>query len=227
MTSMEEAGDMIERALLGPGHRPYNLARDTPGVMQAQMRRTWHGFGAGVRMARALGIPARTARRWLREGLPERPHDREKARERLSRYYSDRRPPATLTAERRAELLAGGATLSAQFTQHTTPERTRTLGTEGWGQIRGDVVAQLARAHDQGARGPELVDVFLRAIGQKWYTRAVIPATDTDGNRIAAPYDRYGVEPDDDDYVDDSYADDGDDSYASTNWAWANVSIAA
>lgn len=199
MTTPEEAGRMIERALIGT---VYDSSRDTPERMIAQLRRSFPtSRGGASAAARALDVNPRTMRRWFREGLPRTARSREQAREQISHYYAGRRVDTSRAALRGAR----GFTLELKQNPDGDVDnnpRNRTVGSGGTFGARGvdpDVVNKLLGAYRSGQPREQLADILVNSVQDSFYRRAIAP--------VAA-----GAEPE-------------ADEYATAGWRWDGLSI--
>jgi hypothetical protein len=202
---------MIIDAIAGKGA---GVNRTGPQLLSSLKQRKefqLRGRPNGAAIARALGVPERTVRGWLRDGFPKPARDRDRATDALRRFY--RRD--ALGSRREARIRRG--TLHATWDQVNNASgeiRERDsdkMPSLGWDQGATDHVVDVYLA---GGSELDVLRAFMEGIGDDWYRGAILPNEDVDEEDWDDYYDEYGAD-----------APEGDDEYADAGWAWTGVSF--
>lgn len=196
MSTWEELGEQVYRGITGDS----SPRQETPGALLGWVRQ----FANAGNAARATGIPARTLRRWISNGLPKRRADRDAAVRRLGEAKSARARTRVLSKAREQKIRAGG--MRADFAQQTDPVRNRSL-TSGMPNVRWSGNGGVLDAFLGGASLADLGRKFVQSIGDERYRALVNPTPDD-----------YGIEEFDDYY-------DEDDGYDDYSWTAGAVSF--
>jgi len=189
MSTWEELGEQVYRGITG-GEAP---RQDTPGGLLGWIKR----FANAERAAAASGIPARTLRRWISNGLPKRATARDAAVQRISEAKNARSRARGLSTAREQQVRRGG--MRADFDQQTDPVRSRSL-TSAMPGVDWQGNGVVLDAFLGGASLADLGRKFVASIGDERYRALVNPTPEDYGE------DEFG-----DEYYDE---DDGYDDYS-------------